>query len=116
MADTVAILKHEIVKTLGSTKLPTVHVETLELKNIINEIIPMNEWHFHSAADLNLPILDDPAHYQHRIQLKNMTATRDKTNNVQRWSTTALEFTALVHKLKYESYWEAAKRALTVFD
>jgi hypothetical protein len=41
MADAVAALKHETIKTLGSTKLSTVQVETLELKNITNEIISM---------------------------------------------------------------------------
>jgi hypothetical protein len=82
----------------------------------MNEIIPMNEWHFRSAADLNLPILDDPADYQHRMQLKKMTANRDKTNDAQRWSTTALEFTASVHKPKDKSYWAAARLAMMVFD
>jgi hypothetical protein len=43
MADAVAALEHEAVKTLGSTRLPTVQVETLELKNIMNEIISINE-------------------------------------------------------------------------
>jgi hypothetical protein len=47
----------------------------------------MNEWHFRPAADLNLPILDDPADYQHRLQLRKMIVNRDKSNNVQRWST-----------------------------
>jgi hypothetical protein len=41
MADVVAALEYETVKTQGSTKLPTVQVETLELNNIMNEIIPM---------------------------------------------------------------------------
>jgi hypothetical protein len=104
------------VKTLGSTRLPTVQVETLELKNIMNEIIPMLQWHFCSAADLNLPIVDNPADYQHRIQLRKMTATRDKSNGVQRWSTTALEFTASVHKPKDKSYLAAAKQAFILFD
>jgi hypothetical protein len=58
MADTVAAFELETVKTLRSTRLPTVQVETLELKNIMNEIIPMNEWHFRSAADLKLLILN----------------------------------------------------------
>jgi hypothetical protein len=82
----------------------------------MNEIIPINEWHFRSAADLNLPIRDDPADYQDRVQLRKMTAKRDKSNNVQIWSTTALEFTATVHKPKDKSYRAAARRALLVFD
>jgi hypothetical protein len=90
MADTVATLENETVKTLGSTKLPTVQVETLKLKNIMNETIPMFQWNFRSAADLKLPILNDSADYQHRMQLRKMTATRDKSNDVQRCSTTAL--------------------------
>jgi hypothetical protein len=116
MADAAAALEHEIVKTLGSYRLPSVQVETLELKSIMNEIIPMNEWHFRSAAELNLPILDDPADYQHRMQLRKMTATKDKSNDLQRWSTTALEFTASVHKPKDKLYWAAARRALLMFD
>jgi hypothetical protein len=48
-----------------SSRLLTVQVETLELKNMINEIMPMNEWHFCSAAGLNLPIPDNPADVQH---------------------------------------------------
>jgi hypothetical protein len=67
-ADVVAALEHETVKTLGSTKLPTVQVETLELKNTMNKLIPMLQWHFRSAYDLNLPILDDPADYQHQMK------------------------------------------------
>jgi hypothetical protein len=43
MADAVAALKHETVKTLGSTRLPMVLIETLELKNKINGIVLMNE-------------------------------------------------------------------------
>jgi hypothetical protein len=61
----VAALEHETVKTLGSTRLPTVQVEALKLKNIMNKIKPMFQWHFRSAADLNLPILNDSAGYQH---------------------------------------------------
>jgi hypothetical protein len=41
IVDTVAAPEHETSKTLGSTRLPTVQVETLEIKNIMNEIIPM---------------------------------------------------------------------------
>jgi hypothetical protein len=93
-ADAIAALEHKTIKTLSSNRLPPVQVETLEPKKIINEIIPMNEWHFRSAADLNLSVLDDSADYQHREQLKKMTANRDKSNDAQRWSTTALEFTA----------------------
>jgi hypothetical protein len=51
MADAVAAFEHETVKTLGSTRLPSVQVETLKLKNIMNEIIPMNEWYFRSAYE-----------------------------------------------------------------
>jgi hypothetical protein len=73
-ADAVTAFEHEAVKTLSSTRLPTVQVETLECNNITNEIIPMNEWHFRSAADLNLPILDDSADYQHRSSLHQCTS------------------------------------------
>jgi hypothetical protein len=39
MADVVAALKHETIKTLGSTRLSTVKVKIMKLKNIINEIL-----------------------------------------------------------------------------
>jgi hypothetical protein len=83
-ADAVAALEHETIKTLGSTRLPAVQVETLDFKNIMNEIIPMFQWNFRSAADLYLIILHDPADYQHQMRLKKMTVTRDKANNMLR--------------------------------
>jgi hypothetical protein len=43
MADAVAALKHEAMNTLSSTRLPTLQVEALELKNIMNQIIQINE-------------------------------------------------------------------------
>jgi hypothetical protein len=46
MADAVAFIEHETVNTLGNTRILTVQVETLELKNIMNEIMPMFQWHF----------------------------------------------------------------------
>jgi hypothetical protein len=98
MADVVVALEHETIKTLGSIRLPMVQVETLDFKNITNEIILMFQWHFRSAADLSLHIFDDPVDYQLRMQLRKMTATRDKSNDLQIWSTTVLEFTVLVHK------------------
>jgi hypothetical protein len=61
MADVVAALKHETVKTLGSARLLTVQVEALKLKKIMN---------FCSAADLNLPVLDNPADYRHRVAVR----------------------------------------------
>jgi hypothetical protein len=83
MVDALAVLENKTVKTLGSTRLITVQVATLELKNIMNEIILMNEWHFRTAVDLNLPILDDPANYQHQMQLGKITVNRDISNSVQ---------------------------------
>jgi hypothetical protein len=82
----------------------------------MNEIIPIFQWHFRSAADLNMPILHGPADYQYRVQLKKMTANRDKSNNVQQWSTMAVGLTASVNKPKNKSYCAAARRALIVFD
>jgi hypothetical protein len=112
MADAVA---GNSPKTLGSLHLP-VQQEDLDLRNILNEIIPMFKWHFRSAADPNAIIWDDPEMHQHHAQLKKMTASRDRFNNVQRWTKTALEFTASIHKPKNQSYWAAARRALIVFD
>jgi hypothetical protein len=64
MTDAVVALKHETIKTLGRARLPAVQIETLELKNITYEIILKGQVHFCSAADLNLPILNDSADYQ----------------------------------------------------
>jgi hypothetical protein len=55
MADAVAALEYKTVKTLGSTRLSTVQVETLGLKNIMNEVILMFQWHFYSATDIICP-------------------------------------------------------------
>jgi hypothetical protein len=41
IADAVASLEYEFVKTLGNTIIPTVQVKTLEFKNIMNEITSM---------------------------------------------------------------------------
>jgi hypothetical protein len=51
MAGTVTALNHETIKTLSSTRISMIQVGTFELKNIMNEIIPMNEWHFCSAGE-----------------------------------------------------------------
>jgi hypothetical protein len=48
--------------------------------------------------------MGDPEMHQHHAQVKKMTANRDKFNNVQRWSKTALEFTATIHKPNNPSY------------
>ena len=40
MADSVAALEHQTKTKLGKTRLPEIEVETLNLKNIMNEIIP----------------------------------------------------------------------------
>jgi hypothetical protein len=67
-------------KTLGSLHLP-VQQEDLDLRNILNEIIPMFKWHFRSAADPNAIIWDYPEMHQHHAQLTKMTASRDRFRN-----------------------------------
>jgi hypothetical protein len=116
MADILADSANAPIKSLGSTRLPAVITETLSLTHIMDEIIPMYEWHLRSANDHNLPVLDDPMAYQHRAQLRQMTAKRDEANSTNRWSSTALAFTAAVHPPKNRSYWAAARRAVIVFD
>jgi hypothetical protein len=108
--------EHETVKSLGNTRLPPMEVETMVLHNIMNEIIPMYQWHLRSAVDTSIPILDDPLEHQHSVQLAAMTKLRDTENEVERWTTTSLAFAAKVHPPKDPSYWAAARRALIVFD
>jgi hypothetical protein len=43
MADALAVLEHATIKTLGSIRLPTVKIETMELKKITNEIVSMGQ-------------------------------------------------------------------------
>jgi len=116
LADAFAASASSRIKPLGRNRMPATQIETLELSNIINEIIPKFQWHLRSVNAPAQPIFDDPADYQHRAQLNQMTSKRDKENNEHRWSTTALEFTASVHKPQNKSYWAAARRALIVFD
>jgi hypothetical protein len=116
MADILADSANAPIKSLGNTRLPPVLAETLSLTNIMDEIIPLHEWHFRAADNHNLPILDDPIAYQQRAQLHHMTTTRDNNNNEHRWSSTALAFTAVVHPPKNTSYWAAARRAVIIFD
>ena len=112
MADSVA---GGTSKPLGKLKLP-VQVDTLKLRNIMNEIIPLHHWHFRKADDHAVPILGDLMDHQHQAQLTKMTLRRDEANQVQRWTRTALSFTHSVHPPKNKSHWAAARRALLVFD
>jgi hypothetical protein len=100
---------------LGQHELPTV-LHSLKLENIMNEIIPLDQWHFRTADEHMTPILNDLIDYQHRASLATMTDTRDQRNEEQRWTSTALSFASKVHPPKDKSFWAAARRTLIVFD
>jgi hypothetical protein len=85
-------------------------MHSLKLDNIMNEIIPLHQWHFSTADEHITPVLNDLLDYQRRACLAAMTANRD-----QRWTTTALSFASSTHPPKDKSYWAAARRTLIVF-
>jgi hypothetical protein len=64
---TVAALEYATAKTQDSTKFFSIQVDTLKLKNIMNKTIPENQLHFRAPGDLNFPILDNQADYQHQM-------------------------------------------------
>jgi hypothetical protein len=112
MADAVAGQSKEI---LGTTALP-VQKYQLKLENIMNEIIPLHQWHFRTADTHLTPILDDILSHQHQMLHDNMTANRDQWNDTQRWVTTATAFASKIHPPQDKSFWAAARRALIIFD
>jgi hypothetical protein len=100
---------------LGKTKLKTT-LHSLKLENVMNEIIPLHQWHFRTADENKTPVLNDLRDYQDRASLKAMTETRDTNNNEQRWTSTALSFASKIHPPKDPSFWAAARRALIIYD
>jgi hypothetical protein len=68
---------------MGKTKLKTT-LHSLKLEDIMNEIIPLHQWHFRTAGDENkTSVLNDLRDYQDRACLKAMTATKDTNNTEQ---------------------------------
>jgi len=102
-------------KRLGGRELPMIRHE-LKLDNILNELIPLNRWHFRSANTHHTPILNDIIDHQHQILLDNMLRKRDGNNEEQRWTSTAIEFACNIHPPKNKSFWAAARRSLIMFD
>jgi hypothetical protein len=100
---------------LGKTKLKTT-LHSLKLENVMNEIVPLHQWHFRTANENKTPILNDLIDYQDRASLKVMTETRDTSNTEQRWTSTALSFASKIHPPKDPSLWAAARRALIIYD
>ena len=112
MADAVA---GQSKQRLGKCDLP-VEVHDLVLEDIMNEIIPLRQWHFRIDDEHQVPVLNDIIDYQHRVLLKNMTTSRDRYNDEGRWTSTALSFASTIHPPKDKSFWAATRRALIVFD
>ena len=100
---------------LGAFNMPMLRYE-LKLENLFNEIIPIGQWHIRTADVQNFPVMGDLLPYQHRVQLANMTAKRDKHHNHDYWSTTSFSFASKVHPLKNKSHYAAARRSLVFFD
>jgi hypothetical protein len=100
-------------KRLGRRELPMFRHE-LKLENIMNEIIPMNRWHFRGADTHHTPILNDIIDHQHQAKLDEMLKTRDNANGEQRWSSTAIHFTCNIHPLQSNTFRPAARRSLVI--
>ena len=112
MADAIA---GQSKQRLGKINLPTTN-HSLELNNVMNEIIPLRHWHFRTADEHQTPVLDDLIAHQHAILLHNMTTSRDQSNDEEYWTSTALSFANTIHPLKDKSFWAATRRTLIIFD
>ena len=106
---------HILPSRLGQHELPVV-LHSLKLENILNEIIPLKQWHFRTSDEHATPVLNDLIDYQHQACQTAMTTNRDQWNEEERWASTALSFASKVHPPKDPSFWAAARRALIVFD
>jgi hypothetical protein len=91
--------------SLGKTKLKTT-LNSLKLKNIMNEIIPLHHWHCRTADENKTPVLNDLTDYQDRASLKAMTEARDTNNTEQQWTST---------RPKRSFIWATALRALIIY-
>jgi hypothetical protein len=88
---------------------------TINFRNIMNEIIPVGQWHIRSSQPGHVPILDDLRTHCDDTRAANYLSKRDG-QRAPYWSITGWEFTHKVHQLKSNSFWAAARRALVVFD
>ena len=113
MADAVA--SGEYNPKLGPLHLP-MEPHTLVLEHILEELLPVNHWHFRTLDEECIPILNDIVDFQHHAQLRRMTTQRDCSNDENRWTSTALAFASKIHPPKNTSFWAAARRALIIFD
>jgi hypothetical protein len=73
------------------------------------------------TANLNIPVMDLPWQYQHRYQLKQYLAKRDKytSSTSRRWQSSEVDFAATVHPIPTHytgSFWKAARRSSILFD
>ena len=73
MADAIA---GQSSQRLGRIDLPTVP-HSLVLENIMDEIVPLRQWHFRTANLHQTPVLSDILGHQHSTMLTNMTTYRD---------------------------------------
>jgi hypothetical protein len=99
---------------LGNISFPTQRHE-LKLENIMNEIIPLDQWHFRTDDLHQTPIMNDVIDYQHKATLQKVIANRDIYNEEQKWSSTAIAFARTIHPPNDAAYWAAARRALIVY-
>ena len=112
MADTVA--EHD-TRGLRARGLPD-HIITLNFRHVLNEIIPVGQWHVRSCTPEVIPVLDDLLPHQHRVALREYLAQRDKRHSSDYWTTTSLALTHKLHPPVNSSHWARARRTLTVFD
>ena len=102
-------------RSLTGRGIPS-NITTINLSNILNEIIPIGQWHVRSHLGHQAPILDDILTHCHAERLESYLRTRDTGKIVKKWTTTKLEFTNKIHPLPYSSSWTAARRATIIFD
>jgi len=102
-------------KKLGGKVMPMTR-HHLKLEHLLNEIIPLRQWHFRTATLHATPVLNNIIEYQHQAQLDLMMATRDRSNDEDRWASTSLAFANEVHPPSNTSFWAAGRRSLIILD
>ena len=102
-------------RRLGGREMHMIRHE-LKLENILNELVPLNRWHFRLLDRDQTPVLDDLITHQHRAQLTKMLTNRDQYNTENKWTSTAIPFANKVHPVKNTSFWAAARRSLILYD
>ena len=103
--------------TTGLRKRGLPHrIHTLNLHNIMNEIIPLHAWHIRDATDSATPVLADLMYSRHHTVQRDYLARRDSGRDVPYWTDTALHLTHKLHPPAGTSTWALARRAMEVFD